>query len=351
VPAELETFIAANVADPPQHATVEEFSKGLAFFERPGRKSDVERLVGRAIAAEAQTRAEEELRRLKEKALEASERGRSKSEETGEPHKPGRSRVPMAVAALVILLVAASVGVWSWRSQGQAPEETATDTAPTATPAPEGQAAATGADATAVQPAAEGAAPAKAAEGEGSLVARVSDAVRSAIDKIAGPSGDVQPKAAAEPAPPPSPPARTARSRRSAPALTPVAKAAPLPATAPKIEVTEIPTSPSSFDAATDEGTFVDDTVYSSADATVQPPVMVRPVLPAEPPHDVDADDVGTLELLINEYGDVDQVKLVSPANRFRERMIVASAKAWKFQPAMKDGQPVKYRTRVRLTI
>jgi hypothetical protein len=60
---------------------------------------------------------------------------------------------------------------------------------------------------------------------------------------------------------------------------------------------------------------------------------------------------VGTLELLVNEYGDVDQVRLVSPANRFRERMLVASAKAWKFQPAMKDGQPVKYRTRVRLTI
>ena len=47
-----------------------EFSRNLAFFERPGRRSDVERLVGRALAAEQTSRAEEELQRLKERAFE-----------------------------------------------------------------------------------------------------------------------------------------------------------------------------------------------------------------------------------------------------------------------------------------
>jgi hypothetical protein len=31
--------------------------------------------------------------------------------------------------------------------------------------------------------------------------------------------------------------------------------------------------------------------------------------------------------------------------------MLVAHAKTWKFRPAIRDGQPVKFRTVVRLTI
>ncbi len=52
-PPELEQFVARNVAQPPQYDTVAEFSRNLAFFERPGRRSDVERLVGRALGGRA----------------------------------------------------------------------------------------------------------------------------------------------------------------------------------------------------------------------------------------------------------------------------------------------------------
>ena len=62
-------------------------------------------------------------------------------------------------------------------------------------------------------------------------------------------------------------------------------------------------------------------------------------------------DQVGTLDLLIDETGNVEQVKLTSPANRYQERMLVSHAKSWKFKPATRDGHPVKYRTRVRVTI
>ena len=44
-------------------------------------------------------------------------------------------------------------------------------------------------------------------------------------------------------------------------------------------------------------------------------------------------------------------MRLISPSNRFHERMLVAHAKTWKFRPAIRDGQPVKFRTVVRLTI
>ena len=57
------------------------------------------------------------------------------------------------------------------------------------------------------------------------------------------------------------------------------------------------------------------------------------------------------LDMIISETGEVEHVKLISIANRFQERMIVAAAKAWRFRPALKGGQPVKYRIRVRVTL
>ena len=91
--------------------------------------------------------------------------------------------------------------------------------------------------------------------------------------------------------------------------------------------------------------------VYSAGDDGVMPALLLRPLLPAQPPPDVPLNQIGTLELVVNEHGDVERVRLVSPSNRFHERMLVAHAKTWKFRPAIRDGQPVKYRTVVRLTI
>ena len=73
--------------------------------------------------------------------------------------------------------------------------------------------------------------------------------------------------------------------------------------------------------------------------------------LPSVPPRHLTVDQLGVLDLIISETGEVEHVKLISIANRFQERMIVAAAKAWRFRPALKDGQPVKYRIRVRVTL
>ena len=51
--------------------------------------------------------------------------------------------------------------------------------------------------------------------------------------------------------------------------------------------------------------------------------------------------------MTVNENGDVDHVQLISPMRRFQERMLMAAAKAWKFKPALRDGQPVRYRIRI----
>ena len=81
------------------------------------------------------------------------------------------------------------------------------------------------------------------------------------------------------------------------------------------------------------------------------PAVLIRPHLPDSPPPDVPEEHIGTLEFVVAESGAVEHVHLVSPANRYQERMLVAAAKTWQFRPATRDGRPVRFRTRVRVTL
>ena len=131
----------------------------------------------------------------------------------------------------------------------------------------------------------------------------------------------------------------------STPTPAPVAVAPPAPvAVAPTPE--PVPAAVS-VTPPTDEPVEV----FTAADSTVTPPVIVRPVLPKELPLGVPPEQVGTIEVVVDEQGDVLHVRLVSPANRFHERMLVSAAKMWKFRPAYKDGRAVRYMTRVRLTV
>jgi hypothetical protein len=50
------------------------------------------------------------------------------------------------------------------------------------------------------------------------------------------------------------------------------------------------------------------------------------------------------MELLIDETGRVERVRLVSEPVRMSDMMLLSGAKTWRFHPALKDGRPVKYR-------
>ena len=56
-------------------------------------------------------------------------------------------------------------------------------------------------------------------------------------------------------------------------------------------------------------------------------------------------------ELVITEAGKVAQVRQVSGVGGYRETMMRASLKAWRFQPARRDGRPVRYRLQVRVAV
>lgn len=65
-------------------------------------------------------------------------------------------------------------------------------------------------------------------------------------------------------------------------------------------------------------------------------------------------DDWPFLELLIDAQGAVEQVRLharqLAPGQTlYRHRMLLAAAKAWQFEPARRNGEPVRYVMRVPL--
>jgi periplasmic protein TonB len=381
-PPELQAFVSRNLSDPPHLDTIEAFTRGLSFFEQPGRRADVERLVARAMEADAHTPAGHELARLKAQAHEATQPPKRRMmqietvpEATLEDFmaevvelrpprthwsSPERLRVMAAgvvVGVLGALLVAVPLLLYFRRAPAAVFPPQVAETAPAPLPpAPAGASSAESAgpvvgtersprppEESDVRPNATRATPA------GRSRAPVPDrrAGREAVPSSAPNPGSVGAGAARETphSPPPTGPTTTA----PAPPAMPSVGSNPSPADygvrAPSvIELTPSPSPPAT-------GLGAPSPIYTADDTTVTPAVMVKPALPSTPPRDVRPDQIGTIEVIVNEQGGVEQVRLISPANRYQERMIVAAAKMWKFRPAMKDGRPVKYRTRVRLTI
>jgi hypothetical protein len=70
--------------------------------------------------------------------------------------------------------------------------------------------------------------------------------------------------------------------------------------------------------------------------------------LPQQPAPGV---DTGYFDIIVDEKGDVEFVKLHSPMHRYQDRMLVAAAKAWKFRPALLNGTPVKYRLQISIIL
>jgi hypothetical protein len=127
--------------------------------------------------------------------------------------------------------------------------------------------------------------------------------------------------------------------------------AAPAPSSVPEagarrsnvIEVPAFEAPPASID-----GTY-GVRLYSLQDEDVEPPVFLRPQLPAEFKPDSE-ESASYIEVTVDERGQVAHVKLRSMDASLNDRMIVAAAKAWQFRPAIKDGRPVPYVLTVPVT-
>ena len=116
-----------------------------------------------------------------------------------------------------------------------------------------------------------------------------------------------------------------------------VRAAAPPPAPAPAPVVVEAPPR-------------VIKEVYSTAEAGVTPPVVLRQTLPPFP-RDLVSRGGGVLEVLINQSGGVESAVMRSPINPRYDSIVLMAVRAWKYQPAMVDGTPVKFRKFINITL
>ena len=333
-PAPLVELAQENSRVPPAHTSIGSFSRALAFFERPNRASDIAALAGRLTGRrrvplrDSVADANLEVSEVKEEAVDRNlERLKDKIAHTETVQAATQDRLatmarnwarPAAVAGLVIV-VALAAGAWL-RGRGDSPAaglSNAVENAET----------------------------------------KLADVLSKSIDRMGG----IEPAAAAtptdsaveKPARDINVPKRDSGARPSrSPAARPSGSGAMLakPGGTPRpVGSSGLPSLELSPDAEIEPSSPViapvDLTrVYSIADSGVEPATLRRPQLPSRP--DPDA-TTGYFDIIVNELGQVDEVRLISPTRRYYDRMMVAAAKAWVFQPARLNGRPVKYRTRI----
>jgi hypothetical protein len=86
--------------------------------------------------------------------------------------------------------------------------------------------------------------------------------------------------------------------------------------------------------------------VYSSADSSVDPPVLsfpqlIPPVVGPGAPTSI----LNRVVVIVSAEGTVERVQLVEGPARMPDMMMLSGVKTWRFTPAFKDGEPVRYRT------
>jgi TonB family protein len=91
--------------------------------------------------------------------------------------------------------------------------------------------------------------------------------------------------------------------------------------------------------------------IYTALDKDVTPPVPTSQRLPQWPSGLMTflPAATGLLELVIDETGRVESVALRQSLNRIYDALLVEAAKAWRYKPAVKEGQPVKFRKLVEI--
>jgi hypothetical protein len=334
-PAELRLLIEAYSADARSGAAgveaVAEFVSELAFFERPGRRDVLATVALRAEPAIDRARRAAALDALTERTRLAAgapptvvavpgDGAVGDDAEAGdwEPaHDGGSSRfiVPAVVGLTAFLAVAYVTAAWLDRPAPPTPRaEALEDDLPPSAPVAGGASSVAQSPAGSPRPRPSAAPPRERASiGPGPAGAPADAAKASAAPRSTGTGPRAVDVVVAERDGRVVPP--TVAPFRSAPGVAPAGE------------------------------------IFQAGDALVTPAVLIRPHLPENLPPGVPEEQIGTLEFVVAESGAVEHVHLVSPANRYQERMLVAAAKTWQFRPATRDGRPVRFRTWIRVTL
>lgn len=87
--------------------------------------------------------------------------------------------------------------------------------------------------------------------------------------------------------------------------------------------------------------------VYTREDASVTEPVAMGQFLPPAPDPGIPQSHLAVLELLIDARGNVESARLAGESAQFRTQWWVSASKSWRFRPAMKDDNPVRFLKRI----
>jgi hypothetical protein len=95
--------------------------------------------------------------------------------------------------------------------------------------------------------------------------------------------------------------------------------------------------------------------IFDRRDFDVTPPVAIVPAHLGVVGGSGDETAAGVIEVLVSERGEVLSARAVVPPQSLSEATMLmgslSAAKAWRFRPALKDGQPVQYRQRVYVAL
>ena len=90
--------------------------------------------------------------------------------------------------------------------------------------------------------------------------------------------------------------------------------------------------------------------IYTGAESNVTLPAIVNQGLPPYPGQVV-VPRSGRLELVIDESGAVESAVMSQSVSQQYDAMVLNAAKAWHYRPATANGEPVKFRKTVTITI
>lgn len=320
-PVQLRLVISRATAPTPDFRTVLEFDAALEYYERPNRSSLIRALFERAQAAPAAAPdASATLDTLAPLPTVAETTKKSKP-----PRRKINPRVFRVAAAAIILGVAAVAGLRYALAAGAVEVDSGVS-----------------------QTAAEVAT--KASEKVGEAVVKGISAVteRVGLGRLVSPD--------AAPSPPPG--AAPTMAPTDKPAASPRRPPAPLKTAATVAQVFDLeplpivenvgPNStmpPAVTDTASNGSSGVDPlTVYTVSSAEVVPPISLNLPLTRELPPHLRREDLTRIELLIAMDGTVEWVRLVGQPQTVHDTMWLSAVKAWQFQPALRNGIPVRYR-------
>jgi hypothetical protein len=307
VPMPVRLFVTQSTTQG-THRSLRQFATGLAYFGKPARAQMIQDVYARhATLARSNTDVQ---------PVPKPEPPQRKVEEGAREQKPrSRKRVVRWAVAAALVLIVGGVATWVLRRGGSGPA--LQDTA------------------------------ARALSGAKAILADVGQQVREQFG-------------AAQPAPAPrnettAAPRRAVRGRapgRAAPAtVTPLVSRA---VTTTKSAMWQLAVTIPTAVASAPEAAAVDTQpgpLYTNADGGVEPAMLLFPQLTPPPPSvNLPASMINRMVVDVAADGTVERVQMVDRPSRMPDMMLLSGAKTWRFSPALKDGEAVRYRTLITWT-